>query len=100
MGYILSRAAEEDLINILLAGAQQFGFAQAEKYHQLLEKTFRYLAENPYVARQRIEIKPPVRVHPVGVHMVLYVRKESGDIFIVRVRHGREDWLPTDYADP
>ena len=96
MGYILSRAAEEDLIDILLGGAQQFGFIQAEKYHRLLEKAFLYLAENPFMARQRNELRPPVRVHPVGVHVILYAIKETGDIFIVRVRHGREDWLPTD----
>lgn len=27
-----------------------------------------------------------------GTHIVLYTVDEGEDIFIVRVRHGREDW--------
>ena len=31
------------------------------------------------------------RVHPVGVHIVIY-QVRAGDVFIFRVVHGREDW--------
>ena len=92
MRYKLSRKAEEDVINIFIDGAGQFGIAQAEHYHQELNQCFRFLAENPLVAPERFEIVPPVRIHPVGSHLVIYQIDENGDIFIIRIRHGREDW--------
>ena len=93
MGYTLSRKAEEDLIAILLDGTQQFGLQQAERYHDHLKKAFEFLADNPFATRERMELAPPIRIHPVGSHIVLYTVGGNGDIFIVRVRHGHEDWL-------
>lgn len=90
--YKLSRKAEEDIIATFTYGAAQFGLQQAERYHDLLEKTFQFLAANPEAARERLEITPPVRVHPIESHVVVYTIDEDGDVFIVRVRHGREDW--------
>lgn len=92
MGYTLSRKAEEDIIAIFLDGARQFGLQQAEQYHDLLEKTFQFLAENPLAARERPELTPPVRIYPIESHIVLYAVDARGDIFIIRVRHGHEDW--------
>ena len=92
-GYTLSRKAEEDIIDIFLWGAEQFGLQQAEHYHTLLEKSFEFLAENPLAAHLRTEITPPVRVHPIESHIIVYTVDEQGGIFIVRVRHGCEDWL-------
>jgi toxin ParE1/3/4 len=94
MAYTLSRKAEEDIVAIFLDGAGQFGLRQAERYHVLLEKTFQFLADNPLAARERLELTPPVRIHPIESHIVLYTIDESGDVFIIRVRHGHEDWLP------
>jgi toxin ParE1/3/4 len=90
--YRLSRKAEEDIIAIFMYGVAQFGTQQAERYHDLLERTFEFLVENPEAARERLEITPPVRVHPIESHVVVYTIDEDGDVFIVRVRHGREDW--------
>lgn len=90
--YTLSRKAEEDIIAIFMYGAAEFGLHQAERYHDLLENTFQFLAENPEAARERPEINPPVRIHPIESHVVIYTVGDDGDIFIVRVRHGREDW--------
>lgn len=92
MSYRLSRKAEEDIIAIFLHGVEQFGLHQAERYHDLLEKTFRFLADNPEAARERPEIVPPVRLHPIESHLVVYTIDDNGDLFVVRVRHGREDW--------
>lgn len=90
--YTLSRKAEDDVIAIFVYGAERFGIDQAERYHDLLEKTFRFLAENPEAARGRTEITPPVRIHPFESHIVIYTIDDNGDIFVLRVRHGRENW--------
>jgi toxin ParE1/3/4 len=90
--YALSRKAEEDIIAIFMYGVAQFGIQQAERYHELLERTFQFLAENPEAARERAEITPPVRIHPIESHVVIYTVDANDSIFIVRVRHGLEDW--------
>ncbi|MCH4564262.1 type II toxin-antitoxin system RelE/ParE family toxin [Halomonas sp. EGI 63088] len=92
MRYRLSRKAEEDIIGIFLIGVERFGMAQAERYHGQLEKCFRFLADNPLAAHERHEIMPPVRIHPVGAHLVIYRIEDDGGIFVIRVRHGHEDW--------
>ncbi|MDD4854781.1 MAG: type II toxin-antitoxin system RelE/ParE family toxin [Sulfuricurvum sp.] len=93
MAYILSIEAEEDVIDIFIAGAEQFGLAQAEHYHNELEKIFHFLSTHPKAARIREELTPSIRVHPFGSHIILYTLTEKNDIFIIRVRHTHEDWL-------
>ena len=93
MGYILSRKAEEDVISIYVHGLENFGELQAAKYHARLEACFEFLASNPLAAPERREISPPVRIHPFGVHIVIYQIIDTGGIFIIRVRHEREDWI-------
>ncbi len=93
MDYVLSRKAEEDVVGIFMEGIQDFGVMQAEKYHLKLEECFEFLAENPLAAAERKEFSPVVRIHPVGVHLVIYRVEPPERVFIIRVRHSREDWL-------
>jgi toxin ParE1/3/4 len=90
--YVLSRKAEEDVISIFQTGIEQFGLSQTERYHEQLGQCFCFLAENPLAAHERFEIFPPVRIHPIGSHLVIYRVEENGTVFIIRVRHGHEDW--------
>lgn len=95
MAFQLSRQAAHDIIDIYRCGAEQFGAEQADTDHALLESTFSFLARHPLAARKRLELSPPVHIHPVQSHLVTYRQENNGDILIVRVRHSREDW-----ADP
>ena len=92
MNYRLSRSAEDDIIAIYVTGVHKFGLDQAERYHAGLERLFAFLAENPRAARERTELAPPVRVHRYKAHLILY-RIVGSEILILRVRHGREDWM-------
>lgn len=83
--------AEQDLIDIYLESARQFGTAQAERYVAELNSCVAKLAAMPLMARERKAIRPPVRVHPHGSHVIVY-RAGQADILIVRVMHGRRDW--------
>lgn len=94
MTYRLTRAAEADLLTIYLEGAARFGLDQADLYFAELETAFEFLVENPEAARERTEITPPMRCHPRGRHIIVYVIEPDGAILIVRVRHAREDWRP------
>lgn len=91
-GYRLSQAAADDLARIAEYTVETFGTAQAIAYRDSLIATFEFLAENPRAARLREELHPPVRVHPHKPHLIIY-SIEDDSIFIVRIRHGREDWV-------
>ena len=93
MAYRLSHRAVDDMLQIWSDGAILFGLEQAERYHQGLAAALQFLAENPRAARLRKEIAPPVRAHPFKVHLVVYEVDDRDDILILRVRHGREDWV-------
>lgn len=93
MGFRLTVAAEEDIIGIAEQGVRLFGRVQASRYHDDLFALFDLLAANPRMARERLELSPPLRVHPFKAHLVLYRIEDDGDILIVRLRHGHEDWV-------
>lgn len=92
--YRFTKAATDDLLTIYLAGLEQFGVVQADRYHDGLERMFAFLAETPRAARLREELNPPVRAHPFKAHIIVYDETDDG-ILILRVRYGREDWIST-----
>ena len=93
MSFRLSQQAEADLIEIYVQGVERFGVAQAELYLDRLEHSFGVLGQNPHIARLRREISPPVRIHRVEAHIIVYlVDDDEQSVRILRVRHGRENW--------
>jgi len=90
--YTFSRKAEDDLIEIYIKGASLFGRDQADQYHRKIEKMIDLLSENPRIARERLEISPPVRIHPFLSHLIVYMEDDNSDIFIIRICHAHEDW--------
>ena len=91
--YRLTQAASDDLVEIYVHGFALFGQAQADTYHEGLAATFAFLAEYPRAARVRDEITPPVRAHPHRSHLIVYELDAEDSVVILRVRHGREDWM-------
>lgn len=92
MSFRLSLAAEEDIVRIAEQGVRLFGAVQARQYHDELFAIFDLIAASPQIARERLELAPPMRIHPFKAHLVVYRIESDGDVFIVRVRHGHEDW--------
>jgi toxin ParE1/3/4 len=92
MTYQLSKEAEKDIVSIYLQGIDLFGWGQADQYHDRLIQCFEFLADNPRAAPEIQEIVPPVRVHPLGAHLIVYQTLQPTGIHIIRVRHGREAW--------
>ena len=93
MIFRLTRQAEGDIIDIYLYTAETFGITQADAYHNKLKATFNLLGAQPYMARERTEIDPPVRVHPCGSHIIIYTVARDESVLVVRVRHESEDWI-------
>lgn len=92
MGFRLSGAAEEDIVAIAEQGVRMFGPVQARRYHDELFALFDLIAANPWMARERFELSPPMRIHPFKAHLVVYRIEDQDNILIVRIRHGHEDW--------
>ena len=57
-----------------------------------MEATLCLLSDRPKLARLRREIDPPVRIHPFGSHLIVYREDGSEGIFVIHVRHQRENW--------
>lgn len=91
MPFTLSRAAESDLATIADYTIRTFGEEQAILYRDGLIDALDFLARFPKAARQRTELRGDVRAHPYRSHLIFY-RPAGDDIFILRIRHAREDW--------
>lgn len=93
MSYRLTRQARIDLAAIYRDGSRRFGTAVADEYLDGFFRTASLLASFPQAARERSEIVPPMRAHPYRSHLILYRIEDETDIVIVRVPHGRQDWM-------
>lgn len=93
MPFNLSVEAEEDIVAIAEQGVRVFGSLVARQYHDELFAVLELIASNPRMARERHEIFPPVRIHPFKAHIVVYRIRDDGSIFVIRIRHGHEDWI-------
>ncbi|MGZ8408155.1 MAG: type II toxin-antitoxin system RelE/ParE family toxin [Caulobacteraceae bacterium] len=93
MSYRTTLRADADIIDIAAQSAARYGVKHSHNYVEGLAATFALLAENPRIARERLEFHPPVRMHPYRAHMIVYSESRGGEgILIVRVLHAREDW--------
>ena len=86
-----SRAAEADLYDLIDYGAQVYGLDQATDYAVRLRDGLELINANPLMSPLRHTV-PPLRCHRHQAHLVFYDVVDN-DILIVRVLHGRADWL-------
>lgn len=93
MSYEISVKAKDDMLHLYIDGVDKHGIDQAERYYEGLVRQFESLSLNPRLYAERHEITPPVRVCLYGIHVIIYTIKDDGILFVIRVRHGREDWL-------
>ncbi len=89
-GWRLRPAAEADLTGIWRQGAATWGAFQADRYADGLFALFDLLADFPELARECEEFSPPVRIHPSGVHLVVY-RREGQGVEIIRILHAHQN---------
>jgi toxin ParE1/3/4 len=89
----LSASADRDLLDIFLQGIDLFGTGQAAEYAKRLQSSFEMLAEHPDSGREREDVAPGVRTWPMEAHVIVYRRDPDGGVRILRVRHGRENWI-------
>jgi toxin ParE1/3/4 len=83
-----SRLAEADLLRIGEYTLHKWGDAQAARYIGELEDCCHTLANNPALGRRCDDIRPGLRRHEHGKHVLLF-RQERGGILISRILHQR-----------
>ena len=85
----LTTAARRDITRITADGIDQFGEVVADRYVDDLFVLLGDLTAFPHLGVQRT---PTIRTAPFGAHVVLY-REVAEQVVVLRIRHGREDWL-------
>jgi toxin ParE1/3/4 len=90
-----SRRAEADLLSIGEYTLREWGKAQAARYIGDLEVWCQTLADNPALGRLCDEVRPGLRRHEHGKHVIFY-RQERGGILVSRILHQR--MLPERHA--
>ena len=89
----LAEAAQLDLADIEARGTASFGAASAAAYLRGLASTMTLIGDYPAIGTVKAT-SPEVRVRPYQSHVVVYVvLAEADEVLVLRVRHGREDWL-------
>lgn len=83
---IVSKQAEQDLLNIWSYTNKQWDEKQADAYLDRLNEGFELIAENPNIAVLRKEVIKPVYIYPFEHHLMVYVVDETR-IKIIRVLH-------------
>lgn len=86
--YRLSVRAAANLRDIYLFGIETFGRRQAEKYRLGLEACFEMISRHPKIGRTSPTVRPGVRRHEHGSHVILY-RENADHVLIIAVLHGR-----------
>ena len=89
-GWTLRPTAEADLADIWRHGVLTWGVEQAERYADGLFALHDLLADFPEMAPERDEFIPPVRIHPSGVHLVIY-RSDGLGVEIIRILHAHQN---------
>jgi toxin ParE1/3/4 len=88
----LTPEAGSDLKGVWVYTAKMWSVDQADHYINDLVAKFDLLAKAPFIARERTEFVPPVRIHRHQSHVVIY-RLTGENLDILRVAHMRQNWV-------
>ncbi len=87
----LTPRARVDLEEIWLYSARSWSETQADQYIDKLTRMFDTLRVMPELGRKHHEFTPPVRVHPIGKHVIIY-NIEGEVLLIIRVLGAQQNW--------
>lgn len=90
----ISPEAQRDIDEIYLYGALRYGLGQADGYLAGMQNLLDTVARNPQMAREREEIRPPIRLLRYEAHHLFYDVIDGG-VVLQRVLHHSTDWMTT-----
>ena len=83
--------AINDLEDIYLYSAREFGIQRTEDYIWAIESSFQYLASDPLISRKCDYIRQNLRAFNVGSH-VIFLKITDYGIAVIRVLHQSMDF--------
>ena len=86
--YRLTKAAEDDLLDMFVYGFETFGGGQAEEYRRGMIRCFNLLAENPRLGRGAEQFAAGARRHEHAQHVIFYDEQSYG-VRIIGIVHVR-----------
>ena len=86
--YRLTKAAEDDLLDMFIYGFEAFGRRQAEEYRCGMIRCFDLLAENPRLGRGVEQFAAGARRHEHAQHVIFYDEQSYG-VRIIGIVHVR-----------
>src|SRR5689334_19800108 len=89
--YRITRAAENDLREILEHVAEQDGLSRALRVHSKLLEAFETLGAAPRAVRVREDVTGPTVRWWTAINLVVIYEAERSPIEILRVLHGMRD---------
>lgn len=89
-GFLLSKAAQQDILSIRDYTLETWGEDQARTYLTELRERLEWLAENPALGKKRDEIKAGYHSFPQGRHIIFY-RISNDCIEVLGIIHQSED---------
>jgi toxin ParE1/3/4 len=90
--YRLTPRALADLDDIWRYSAETWSVEQADRYIDDLVRVFEMITAMPALAVEHRSFQPPVRLHVHESSLIVYTVTD-GDVAIVRLLGGRQDWL-------
>ncbi len=90
MKYQLTEEADRDVEEILAYSVKSFGVVQTQHYFVALKECIELLADNPNMGHSAEDILPEYLCFPYESHIIFY-KKFSSSILVVRVLHERMD---------
>ena len=79
--------AQIDLAEILAYTQEEWGSRRRIRYRQLLMESLRTLTSNPFIGREREDLAPGLRSHPLDSYTVFYSVTDD-EVRLWRVLHG------------
>jgi toxin ParE1/3/4 len=89
--YFLTSKAVEDLSKIWEYSYEVWSESQADKYYEILTKSFQEIVHNPELGKKYDELDRGILGLRVGKHIVFYQVAQSNNIEILRILHQRMD---------
>ena len=87
----LSPQAQKDLRDIWLYGVDKWSREHANAYVNSLRHSIEMIGSRPRMGRELKNIKPPVRVHTSGQHVIVYQIVDD-HVEVIRIPASRQDW--------
>jgi toxin ParE1/3/4 len=89
--YSLAPKALNDFEEAWRYTAETWSIQQADLYIDQLTGVFETLVSAPALGREWTEFTPPVRIHPLKHHMIVYVVTDDA-VVIIRILGGSQNW--------